>query len=44
MVAGDLMDEFQAELDRISAEDPELGGEEIPSQGPDILDPWSPQR
>lgn len=26
MVAGDLMGEFQAELDRISAGDPDLGG------------------
>lgn len=26
MVAGDLMGEFQAELDRISAEDLDLGG------------------
>lgn len=26
MVAGDLMGEFQAELDRISSEDPDLGG------------------
>jgi len=25
LVAGDLMGEFQAELDRISAEDPDLG-------------------
>ncbi|MGH9078314.1 MAG: hypothetical protein ACRDY0_12845 [Acidimicrobiales bacterium] len=26
LVAGDLMGEFQAELDRVSAEDPDLGG------------------
>lgn len=26
LVAGDLMGEFQAELDRTSAEDPDLGG------------------
>jgi hypothetical protein len=26
LVAGDLMGEFQAELDRISAEDPDIGG------------------
>lgn len=26
LVAGDLMGEFQAELDRISAEDPTVGG------------------
>jgi hypothetical protein len=26
LVAGDLMGEFQAELDRISAEDPSVGG------------------
>lgn len=28
LVAGDLMGEFQAELDRISTEDPDLGGEQ----------------
>jgi hypothetical protein len=28
LVAGDLMGEFQGELDRISAEDPDLGGEQ----------------
>ncbi|MGH9115439.1 MAG: hypothetical protein ACRDWW_06360 [Acidimicrobiales bacterium] len=26
LVAGDLMSEFQAELDHIAAEDPDLGG------------------
>lgn len=28
LVAGDLMGAFQAELDRISTEDPDLGGEQ----------------
>jgi len=28
LVAGDLMGEFQAELDRISAEDSDLSGEQ----------------
>jgi hypothetical protein len=26
LVAGDLMGEFQAELDRVCAEDPDIGG------------------
>ena len=33
MVAGDLMGEFQAELDSISAEDPDLGGAQVPHAG-----------
>lgn len=29
LVAGDLMSEFQAELDRVSAEDPDVGGHPV---------------